>query len=158
MNFFFFFYPNSIKYTLKANYINFLTCIWCKCYWPLGCTMQKCVWAQMDSKGPYQPAHLRSLISTFTDNHLLLQQAGMESKGPHDTLCIHRMVWICTVSHDTAHFYLRTISSDRVSCCAVLLLSSNDLETWKACLLSEGFVGELPSCILSSWAHQYCTA
>ena len=53
----------------------------------------------MCSEGPDQPAHLGSLIRVFTacwQNPSLLHNVWMESKGPNEIVCMHRMIWICT--------------------------------------------------------------
>ena len=60
--------------------------------------VKTCLWAYADSEGPDQPAHSRSLIRTFTvhyQNHWILQNVWMESKGPDDTLPMRRMIRIC---------------------------------------------------------------
>ena len=57
-----------------------------------------CLWEYADSAGPDQTAHPHSLIRAFTvrfQNHWILQNVWMESKDPDDTLCMHRMIWIC---------------------------------------------------------------
>ena len=58
-----------------------------------------CFQAYEDTKDLDQPAHPHSLIRAFPvrqQNHWILQYVWMESKGPNDTLCMHRMIWIFT--------------------------------------------------------------
>ena len=62
--------------------------------------VKTCLQAYVDSEGPDQPAHLHCLIRTLPvhlQNHWILQNVGMESKGPDDTLHICRMICICAL-------------------------------------------------------------
>ena len=58
------------------------------------CHTKTCLPAYANSQGPDQPAHLRSLIKAFIvrgQNHWILQNVWIESKGPNDIL---RMRWM----------------------------------------------------------------
>ena len=48
-----------------------------------------------DREGADHPEHSRSLFRAFAvrrQNDLILQDVPMKSKGPDDTLCMHRMM------------------------------------------------------------------
>ena len=56
--------------------------------------------AYADSEGPDQPAQpqphsLIRTISVYLQNHWILQNVWIESKGTHDILCMCRMMWFC---------------------------------------------------------------
>ena len=53
-----------------------------------------CLVAYVDSEGPDQPAHSRSLIRAFTvryHNHWILQNVRIDSKSPDGTLRMRRI-------------------------------------------------------------------
>ena len=57
-----------------------------------------CFQAYADSEGPDHPAHSRSLIGAIivhSQNHWILQNVWMESRGPEDILRMRWMAWIC---------------------------------------------------------------
>ena len=67
-----------------------------------------CLLAYADSEGPDQPAHPCSPSRVFTvclQNHSMLQNVSMESKGQDDALWVHRMIWILHFVHVWKHFF-----------------------------------------------------
>ena len=67
-------------------------------YWPR--YAKTCLQVYADTEGLDKPAHLHSLIRAFTVRNNIIGYYRMyeKSKGPDDTLCMRRMIWIWACS------------------------------------------------------------